>query len=157
MDVCSTAFPVASNNDEAVRVLIALSITVDGMYKHRGCGVATWLMSGALTEEDYNEAGLGHLMAEAKAAMHNPDFQEATTKYTKGHRLWDTRTVFLLDQVCEVLSQAEEQNNAKQLEQDLGRSLGFAKDPPRHARGGLLQRRRSKSKPKLQRLRIFWQ
>lgn len=42
------------------------------------------------------------------------------TEYTRGRGLWDTRTVFLLDQVCHVFNNAEEAKNATQVEQMVG-------------------------------------
>ena len=116
----STDFRQASNKNAAETVLTALAITVDCMNKRRGCRVAAWLMSGNLIEEDYKKAGLGRLVDEAWAAMHNLEFQEATSEYTKGRVLGDTRTVFLLNQVCEVLNKAEQPQNSAHVEQTVG-------------------------------------
>ena len=52
-------------------VLIAFARSIKWMDDHPGCGVAAWLMSGIVAEDDYAKDGLNHLVEAAKAAQHD--------------------------------------------------------------------------------------
>ena len=113
-------FRVPQNDTKPEHVLSALAITCRWMNDHPGCGVAAWLMSGVTVEEDYAKAGLQHLVVEAKAAMHDAEFKEVTAEYTRAGGLWDTKTVFLVDQLCERLKKSKDKENVADVEKVVG-------------------------------------
>ena len=56
-------------------------------------------MSGILSEEDYEKTGPSHFALAAKAATHDPPFQEASKEFERWAGLWKVDTVFMFDQV----------------------------------------------------------
>ena len=113
-------FREPANNTEVHLVLTALALTTRWMNEHPGCGVAAWLMSGIITEEDYKKAGMSHLVDAAHAAMHDPELTAASSEYARCGGLWDTRTMFLMNQVNTILAEAGRPTNAAEVEKVLG-------------------------------------
>jgi hypothetical protein len=105
---------------KALTVLAALALTTQWMNDHPECAVAAWLMSGIVTEADYSSAGLGHLLQQAKAATHDPEYVQITTEYHKAGGIWDTNKVFTMHEVHSALEQAEKIENKTEIEEVLG-------------------------------------
>ena len=104
-----------------VMVLAALALTTKWMNDHPECTVAAWLMSGITTNEDYEAAGLQGLLYRARAAMHDPEFKDVTTEYSKacGGGLWNVN-VFTMHELHADIGHAADPANSDAVEEAVG-------------------------------------
>ena len=91
------------------------------MNDHPECTVAAWFMSGITTDEDYKAADLQGLLYRARAAMHDPEFKDVTTEYSKacGGGLWNV-SVFTMHELHADIGHAADPANSDAVEEAMG-------------------------------------